>query len=415
MKNTKDLFSKKKEEPVEETVVEKEQDETTVTKKFIIVTKDFSGLGWAKRFQDEGADVIVAYELDKDDEKKDEAKKMGEGMFEVVDFKTIFKDRDSYTDHLWLFDMNIFSEEATTLRNEEFVVFGGQELSDKLEHDRNFATDTMEEYGLESPPTEEFQSIKEGLAFLEQNPDKAYVFKPDDSDGSWSTFVPDSEKDISANEELRTYMNSIGEGSGSYILQERIKGVETNFEVWFFEGQPFFAFAGLECKRKLNHDYGENVGCAQDIDFIIPLECKAIRETIGKLFPFYEAENYTGFADVNVIVSKNKPYFLEVCNRFGYNAHPNLFLTLAKDKASDIIWDFAHGDINGFYDRFNFGFGASISRTVHRSIFPRTWKTTTSFSMDTKKTTSHSSLGIAMKSASSRPTTTPSRQRPSNA
>lgn len=359
MKTFNELISKKIEKKSDPEIEEKEEI-SEGKKSFIVVTKDFSGFGWAKKFKDEGNDVILTYRLEEDDDKTEEASRVGSEMFKVIDFDELFKNRSSHKKSLWVFDMNIFTDEAEKLRSEGYMVFGGQTLSEKMEHDRKFASETMEQYGLESPPTHEFASIAEGLAFLEENEEKAFVFKPDNSDGSYSTFVPDSEKDTAANEELRTYMRSLGEGSGSYILQERIKGVETNFEVWFFNGKPFFGFCGIECKRKLNHDYGEMVGCAQDINFILPLKTKGIRETVGKLFPFYEKQKYTGFADVNVIISKNKPYFLEVCNRFGYNSHPNLFLNLAKDPVSDILWDFANGKIDGFYDRFNFGFGASI-------------------------------------------------------
>lgn len=355
MKNTSDLFNKKKDEPIEEKVTRE-----TDVREFIIVTRDFSGLGWAKKLQHEGNDVILAYKLKDKDENEKEAKKVGQGIVPVMELDTIFDERKKHKDSYWIFDMNIHTEYAKNLEEEGYKIFGGQEISDKMENDRNFATDLMKKYGIKSPITVEFSSSEEGLSFLEQNEDKAYVFKPDEPNEICYTFVPDNEKNEKANKELQVYLSSISD-TGTYILQERIKGVETNIEVWFYKGKPFFAFCDIECKKKLNHDFGGMVGCAQSIDFAIPLECKAVRTTIAKLYDYYKELKYTGFVDANIIVYDNENFYLETCNRFGYNSHPNLLLSVAKNPIGDILSDFIDGKINDFYDNFRYGFGASIS------------------------------------------------------
>lgn len=357
-KNTIDLFTKKKPETTEE----KEEVVTPETGKrhFIIVTRDFSGLGWAKKLQDEGNDVIMAFKLKDDDDKAKEAKKVGKGIVEVMELDHLFAERKNYKDSYWIFDMNIHMEYAKKLSDEGYKVLGGQEISERMENERNFASDLMNKYGIKSPTTMEFTSPDEGLKFLENNPDTAYVFKPDEPNHICYTFVPDNEKNELANKELQVYLSSISD-TGTYILQERIKGVETNVEVWFYKGKPFFAFCDIECKKKLNGDFGGMVGCAQSIDFVIPLECKAIRTTIAKLYDYYKDLKYTGFVDANIIVFDNENFYLETCNRFGYNAHPNLLLSVAKNPIGDILADFIDGKINDFYDNFRYGFGASIS------------------------------------------------------
>lgn len=365
MQKISDIISKKKvvekepkkeEEisPTEEKEVSKEQ------RHFIIVSEDFTGLGWAKKLQDEGNEVIMAYKIKEDDEKKKEAQLVGRGIVDMRNLEDVFEERKSFKDSYWIFDMNVHTDIAKTLNAEGYKVLGGQEISEKMENDRQFASDLMEKYGVKSPPTHEFTSVEDGLKFLEENPEKAFVFKPDEPHDMVCTYVPDSEKDEKANLELCVYLSSI-QDAGTFILQERIKGVETNFEVWFYKGKPFFAMCNLECKKKLNQDFGSLVGCSQCIDFAIPLKCKAVESTIGKLYEFYKELEYTGFVDANIIVYDNENYYLETCNRFGYNSHPNLFFSVSKLPVGDILVSIIEGDIENFYDKMRFGFGASIT------------------------------------------------------
>ncbi len=193
--------------------------------------------------------------------------------------------------------------------------------------------------GLKTLPYEEFSSPQEGIDYLEQNPDKAYVFKPDSGAGCYTTYVADNEDPEKANEELRRYMSALEDDGTTYILQERIKGLEFNIEAWIYKGTPFFAFADLECKRKLNKDEGEMVGCAQDIAFTIPLESRVL-ENIYKLIPHLPAD-YTGFCDMNIITKDKNDYFIEFCMRWGYNSHPNLIWNLAISPLTTILSDFS--------------------------------------------------------------------------
>ena len=119
---------------------------------------------------------------------------------------------------------------------------------------------------------------------------------------------------------MRMHLLSLDTG-GSFILQERKDGVETNVEVWMQEGEPLFAFMILESKKKYAMDMGELVGCAFDFAFTIPLDCKAVTDSVGILYPAYKKTQYTGLADANFIASRDGLWFFERCERLGYNAH----------------------------------------------------------------------------------------------
>lgn len=335
---------------------------------FVVVTEDFSGLGWAKKLLEEGERVVLASEP-REQETEDDTwdpkvyDKVGQGWVPKMDLSEALKKLKSDRTY-WLFSENHLTDVAEQLRKEGQKVFGTSKLGERMEHDRAFAVKVAKDSGLDSPESHSFTTLADGLAFLDANPDTAFVFKPDDAKSSHLTAVPFRERSKDANREIYHYLSHLAPEPGSFILQERKYGVEVNVEAWVYEGEAFFAFATLENKRRGNRNSGEMVGCAGDITWTIDLKSDLFKKTIGKMLPFYKKERYTGFADVNVIIGDNSVYFLEVGNRFGYNSHPNLFLALALDGTGAILADFIDGKTEGVYDRFRKGFGASISLNI---------------------------------------------------
>jgi hypothetical protein len=326
---------------------------------FVVVTKDMSGLGFAKQLHDEGETVVLVTE--NDEEEADGQKQydlIGTNWLErmpLTKAKTALKSPSTY----WIFAENNFPKVADTLRKAGQKVFGTSAFSDKMEHDREFAIEQAKSGGLRSPETYECHSREEGLAYLEDHAETAYVLKPDEGSNA-ETFVPELEDDLAANEETYSYLEHLKKEPGSYILQERVRGTEVNVEVWMSEGKPFFAFATLEAKRKQEGDYGEMAGCAGDVAWVVPPDCELVKQTVGKMFPLYQKQAYTGFADVNVILTDDGPCFLETCCRFGYNAHPTLFLGLATGTLGDVLADWIDGKVEDIPKRFGTDFAASV-------------------------------------------------------
>ena len=327
---------------------------------FVVVTEDMSGLGWVKKLLEEGEQAVLATKISEDERDPDQFNEVGKGWVPVITFEQAVKD---FSDPMtyWIFDSNKLSEEADKLRTKGQKVFGTSKLSAKMEFDRAYAVKVATDAGLSSPDTHEFSDIQKALDFLDQHDNQPYVFKPDAAEFNRLTYVPFREKGKDANRELYYYLQNLTDFSGTFILQERKYGVEINVEAWFYEGEPFISFVGLENKRKHNRDLGEMAGCAGDVEFPVPLDSTLVQDTVGKMFPFYKKEKYTGFADVNVIVGDTETFFLEVCDRFGYNAHPTLFLTLAIDGFGSIIADWMDGKVEGMKHRFRNGFGVSVS------------------------------------------------------
>jgi phosphoribosylamine-glycine ligase len=324
--------------------------------RFVIATLHFSGLGFAVRLQDEGHEVLMAWRPIEDRRLQARHALLGEGLVPRRPFAEVFADREAFRDAFWVWDENHSPDENEILRAEGFQVLGGGRYPDTMEHDRDAALRFVNEYGLQPPPSEPFRDRDAALRFLDGKPDTAYVFKPDYGE-TFETWLPQSTDPREANAELRQHLKTL-ESDTPFVLQERKEGIETNVEVWFVEGEPRFAFMTLESKKKLVADLGDLVGCAFDFSFVIPLDCRAVRESVGKLFPAYRKMKYTGFGDANFIAARDGIWFFEKCERFGYNAHPNLFWTLNRAPLGETFAALVRGD---FAPDFAPGFGATCS------------------------------------------------------
>ena len=74
--------------------------------KFVIVSQDWSGLGFAKRLQDEGFEILCASQPKENEDRLDEFELVGEGMINKIPFQELWKDRNKYRDYIWLWDGN---------------------------------------------------------------------------------------------------------------------------------------------------------------------------------------------------------------------------------------------------------------------------------------------------------------------
>jgi phosphoribosylamine-glycine ligase len=324
--------------------------------RFIIATRHFAGLGLGLRLQDEGHDVVLAYTGIDDRRATDSYSRVGNGLVEKRPLAKEMSAREHNRDAYWIWDENHSVDANELLRREGFKVFGGGKYADQMEHDRDACLAFVDRYGLKPPPSFAFEDAAKAIEFIESNSNTAYVYKPDHGE-SFETWVPQSTDPGDANLELREHLRSL-RNSSSFVLQELKDGIETNVEAWFVDGEPRFAFMQIESKRKLAGDLGDFVGCAFDFCFEIPLESRAVQESIGRLFPAYREMRYTGFGDANFIAARDGIWFFEKCERFGYNAHPTLLWTLNRDPLADTLASLVDGT---FTPNFAPGFGASCT------------------------------------------------------
>lgn len=326
----------------------------------MIATSDYSGLGFAVRIQDEGHEVILATSPPSDASADPALLRrydlVGCNMVAKERLSALMERRGQLRDAYWIWDHNHSVEENESLRREGFRVLGGGEYAYRMEHDRAACLEHAAIYGLNAPPSTRFENTVAAVRFCEQNRRTAYVYKPDEG-AHHETFLPESDDPLEANEELRLHLTSI-EPNGPFILQERKEGVETNVEVWFMEGDPIFAFMTIEAKKRYALDMGELIGCAFDFAFVVPLECQAVQQSVGRLFPAYKQMKYTGFGDANFIAARDGVWFFEKCERFGYNAHPNLLLNLSRRGVGEVLAALIDKTLR---PSFSGGFGATVT------------------------------------------------------
>lgn len=339
------------------------RDRATVTRplspvrvRFVLVTKYFTGLGLALRLQDEGHEVIVACTGIDDQRLQARYDLVGRGLVDRRPLVEVMAARAERRDAYWVWDENFAVDENELLRREGFKIYGGGAYANTMEHDRDACLKFVGQYGLEAPPSFRFERAAEAFAFVEARPRTAFVYKPDEGE-NFETWLPEADRPADANRELRAHLRSLREDK-PFILQERKEGVETNVEVWFVDGEPRFASMCLESKKKLTGDLGDLVGCAFDFNFAVPLDGRAVRETVGRLFPAYREMRYTGFGDANVILARDGVWFLEKCERFGYNASATLLWTLNLAPLGETLAAAVDGT---FTPNFSRGFGASVS------------------------------------------------------
>ncbi|MGA2875366.1 MAG: hypothetical protein ABSE82_07480 [Nitrososphaerales archaeon] len=309
----------------------KDKPEEKKGRKFVIVTKDFSGLGFALDERNKGDKIVFAVNPDmeklKENDEIEEFDNIGEGMIARFPLKEIMTRRSDFKDYYWVWDGNHSVEENELLRKEGFKVCLGGKRAFDLENDRESAIKLAEKYGLPSPEWKAFTSPEEGIAYLEAHPDKCYVCKPNNAESHLTT-VPRMHDPKKANERMRVFIKSMG--FKDYILQEMVKGIEVNAECFFVDGEPKSASVTLESKRVSSDDTGSLTGCAFDICKDVAIDSTIIKATIGKMFQYYKDNKITGLGDANVIISGRKIYFVEKCERIGFNTHENYFINIEK-------------------------------------------------------------------------------------
>lgn len=310
----------------------------------VLVTKQWSGLGLALLMARQESEVVCAYDYRGLQGKELNAtEQCGEGLVEKVPFTGLTKRLAD--DPLFVFDGNDFPREAEQLQQAGHLVIGTSRIGQRLEDDREFAIEIARQVGFPIPESQEFTAYEPALAWLKERSDKAYVYKPDKQNPTL-TYVPLDQSDPErANQELQQYIESFEHvASPKFVLQEVVQGIEANVELWVRHGEPILALLDLESKRKLVGELGENIGCAGDYVQVIPLDAPLVQQTAAKYLAWPELQDYTGSVDVNVMITEEgQAFFLENCFRFGYNAYPVLFQSLARAPMEVIMREWVSG------------------------------------------------------------------------
>lgn len=209
--------------------------------------------------------------------------------------------------------------EAGRLRELGIPVVGGTELTDRLEEERGFGTETMAAKGLNTIDSVIVDGFTEGIEYVQSHP-APYVIKPCGESQNFNDLLyvgQDSDgKDVI--QMLERYRDRTNGQIESLQLQRRKEGIELSI-CGFFDGESFLESINytFEHKRLFPGNLGPMTGEMGTAMFWAPPN-RLYEQTIGQFESLLSEEEYVGTFDINCIVNESGIYPLEITPRFGY-------------------------------------------------------------------------------------------------
>ncbi|WP_430505694.1 phosphoribosylamine--glycine ligase [Haloparvum sp. PAK95] len=285
------------------------------TRRFLFVSADaalITDLAW--QVHREGHDVKYYIEADSDQEIGDGFVPKTDDWRAEVDWADVI-----VFDDIWVGSDVGTGELAQELRAEGKAVVGGTPNTDRLEEDRGYAMEVLEEQGVNTIEHREFYDFQEGIAFVQQNP-AAYVIKPlgEVQNVKRLLYVGRDDDGSDVVDVLRAYEKAWGHRMKGFQLQRKVEGVEVAV-CGFFDGEEFIDQVNFnfEHKKLFPGNIGPQTG-EMGTSMFWSGQNKLFAETLGKLEDWLAAEGYVGSIDLNCIVNASGIYPLEFTPRFGY-------------------------------------------------------------------------------------------------
>ena len=236
-------------------------------------------------------------------------------------------------------------------------VIGASAKTEEVELDRYKGEELAKQCGFDIPQSYEFNTLDEGVKFLQQSNDM-WVFKPNSNQDLDLTYVEHYEGEL-LNKLKNEYKKRLG-NKIEYILQKKVEGILLSTECWY-NGKEFKACNHtIEDKNFLTGDLGLAVGSMNNTVWMANGKiAKLVRNTKD----FLDKAGYIGAIDANCIVSGDKIYFLEWSMRFGYDA---IFALMALMKKPLNIF---------LQNNFDVPFRRGFASTIRISIPPYPYST----------------------------------------
>ncbi len=208
---------------------------------------------------------------------------------------------------------------AQQLREEGHAVVGGTPETDRLEDDRGYAMEILEEHGVDTIEHHVFTDFDEAIQYVESNP-APYVIKPlgEVQNVKRLLYVGNEDDGSDVVDVLRAYKQAWGHRMKGFQLQRKVDGVEVAI-CGFFNGTEFIDRVNFnfEHKKLFPGNIGPSTG-EMGTSMFWAGRNQLFEATLGKLEAWLAAEGYVGSIDLNCIVNEQGIYPLEFTPRFGY-------------------------------------------------------------------------------------------------
>jgi phosphoribosylamine---glycine ligase len=298
---------------------------------FLILSEGGDGCGLAMRLQSEGHNVRVWI-------RETDAEHRCEGLIQ--------KTNDLTFGEIVLADCTGFGLILDSFREAGRLVFGGSSLHDRLENDRKFAKQVMEDVGIETPDSEYLEGPEawEQAREIIKESEVRLVFKPGGRlSGVLPSYVSRDNEDLLGM--LDYFKDKVGSSEPEFELQEFKEGVAISTEGWF-DGKDFIRPFNhtIERKQLMCGDLGPSGGCTGNVVWLVDDEDDPLVMALLRLKSFLAEHRYVGPIDLNAVVGDEGIYGLEFTPRFGYDAFPTFLLGLYSGGFGAFLSDVVRGN-----------------------------------------------------------------------
>jgi phosphoribosylamine-glycine ligase len=205
----------------------------------------------------------------------------------------------------------------------------------------NLTIEDAKAIGIKIPKTYKFKTLNECNEFLKKKTNKLWVLES-------KQHRPYTERHEG---ELLSRINSgyWGRNDESFIIQEKIRGISINTEMWFDGNEISFFSHTIESRNLFTGAIGIETGSQSNCTWI-KQEDGLLKKELEKLVPALQVANYIGAIGVNCVISAidKKVYFVRWLHGFKYDSMFNILSLIDKRKSS--LTDFF---MNGFKMQLN--------------------------------------------------------------
>lgn len=265
-------------------------------------------LDFALRCKAYGHTVRAFIRMNKDGSRSE----VGDGLIERVPH---WEDHMNWADLIFCTDNTFYIHPLERYRDQGYPIIGPSIDTNRWEQDREFGASVLEKAGIPTIPSQKFSKYDDAIKYVMET-NKRYVSKPiGDGDKSLS-YVAKSPADLVY---MLQYWKKKQSYKGEFILQEFRPGIEMAVGGWFGPSGFNKNFCeNWEFKKLMNGDLG--VATGEQGTILRYTEVSTLADKVLKpLGDFLHGLNYTGYIDVNCIITKDgTPWPLEFTMRPGW-------------------------------------------------------------------------------------------------
>lgn len=277
--------------------------------KILFISKELLGANLAYRMKQEGHDVKLYIE-DKDSRK----------CFDYIVPKVLsWKKELNWVgkDGLIVFDFIGQGKIQDDLRKKGYKVFGGSELGEKLELDREFGQKIFSEVGMKTVPLKDFKNVEDAIIYANIHRNRWVIKQNNGMKGlSYIGQMKDGSDVISV---LKNYLSNKDLNREKITLHERVEGIEIGIGR-YFNGNDWVGPIefNIEHSKFFPGDIGPTTSeMGTVIWYEDDLDNPLYKETIGRMKDFLKKADFRGDFEINCIVNESGIYPLEATARFG--------------------------------------------------------------------------------------------------